>query len=341
MAEQGIVSFLIDTERTTPTLIDDAWTKDLDDLSPKQKLFVRAEISPNSKTDMIDVQAYKRAFSIWHKNGHEVIPSLHGGMVHPYVGKGPTWSPNAPLNVGTDMDAFSNTFIVTYANTVVDFLQGLGEQCPERVWLWNEPNLASLLAIGDNCPPNNTKKPSSLAPEVFLGLVFYTARAIRNAVPAVKHIWPGPLSCLAQYATDPNGPWVGQYLRQGLDYLAKNGVDFATLPFGGLFVNLEGIVDTTYAQTVATNLRGICQDYGLTNTVGVGEWGVGKARWTSAAAMQETFTGINASFDLMCLFQHPQYRDYGLTSWGATAGSFIVKKHEPTFEWVKSYMAGI
>ncbi len=179
-----------------------------------------------------------------------------------------------------------------------------------------------------------------MSPECFFALVYTTAKAIAQHVPAVKHIWPGPLSCLAQYKTDPAGPWLAAYLDQGLQYLKDHGVDFATLPFSGLWVNLEGALDAVYAAKVATELRALARKFGLVNQIGVGEWGLSATTFI-AGAMEDSFRAIDPLFDYMCFFQHPSYRQYGLTTWGVKKPDniFEVHQHLPAYDVLKGLLA--
>ena len=300
--------------------IGPAWCADIAHLrgAPKH-LAIRAPISADSG-NRVHVPTIRRALGQYRASDFVLYPVVHGGLEHFYSSLPPdrqaAASPNAPL--GYSGDPLLNEYIHHYSLTTVSVWRQLGPNAPHTVWCYNEPNLGSSdLQPGDLSLMQVPGKQSALAPEVF-GAMLHTFGSRMGGL--VDTVWPACLSISVRDNTDPEGPWVAGYLRKAFDYLESVKAP-RPWPFKGLGVNCEGLISEDAASSIATALRNVMSDYGLSGPLCVGEWG-GPNDGLVPGRYDDTYRALSAHFDHMFFFSHNVWNPSQPGSYGTAMYSY-------------------
>lgn len=322
----GVVTFGADVN--TKARIGDEWCADLAHLSPAPNhVPVRFPISSTNADNTVDIEQLRKVFQIYKSKDFKAYPVLHGGLEQQYSlemasDTQANYSPNTALGLpffGAEKNTnpFLNYYIKNFSDTAVHTFKTLGNDCPEASWIWNEPNLAAQLKIGLNCPPGARFKLSSISPEVFASLLYIVGSSLKRDTN-MKTVWPGSLSCLVKYNTDPAGTWIGGYFEKSFDYLKTNKAVNWQDSFDGISLNMEGYVTEDYAKRVVTAIKAIQKKYGLKGPIVIGEWGL-RGDSLNIEAIKKTYKILCNYFEgPLFFFQHPTYLPYDTTGYGCS-----------------------
>lgn len=204
----------------------------------------------------------------------------------------------------------------------------------EAVWLGNEDNLVPL-TMGQNVPPSADDKGTATAPEVALSRWYELAGYARKA--GFTEVYSASLSLLPftglpgrdKLLLDPANPYLGKWLRTGVQYLRRTGVSH--LPLDAISLNSEGWWSAAHAAAAARAVRDGLAPLATPGTVWplvLGEWGTknGQLVGNEQAAL-DTYAAWAAQVELLCFFELPVREphaigDFGLTDWVVQGGQF-------------------
>ena len=316
-ASNGVCTFLSDG----PIIPGKEWLADLASLSPglsrNGHVRLRMPLSSDAHTDRLDLDAVRAASRLYRAAGFHQAWTLHSGTCRPYVRDAtpdPSHYPNAPL--GYNGDNLNNWYIEHLSLTALSFLRQLGDDAPDELFLFNEPNLHSVdMQPGDHCPPEDPNKGSALAPEVFGALLYQCARRLRGNI-ATKVIRPAPFSLLLSQHTDPRSDWFLGYWQRAIDYVRAMGV--GDLVLDGVCLNCEGVVDSpSGAEYVAQAMRDVMAYGNWSGHLVIAECGA-PAGNLNPPVLASSYSNLKGPMDYLYVFQHPVRIPGDLSGYGMT-----------------------
>lgn len=294
------------------------WRKSAAGISPAPNHpGVRFNVS-SDPNNVVHVDALKRASADWRQGvfGPQQWV-LHSGLFHPQGSespRNPDHFPNASL--GYNGNPLLNWYILYFAEFVVRTLNECGEDLPDEVVIWNEPNLlAGNVSAGDTHQYADPATGSALSPDVWGAMVHHVSQAIRQSTK-VKVIRPGSYSLLLSMKTDPRSIWFQGHWEQAIDYV-NSVMGGGGLTLDGISLNMEGLVDTlSGAQYVAAAMRDVMAYGQWSGKLTIGEFGV-PAGNLNAALVADTCSHLAQTMDEIFWYAHHVRQPGVLTGYGA------------------------
>lgn len=316
---QGIVSFSYDPN-TPSAIITQAWVDDAiaigDALPHQDTLLIRTNIRARQDTNAISqyYDEYADALSLWSSNGFDVAALFTNefdvwdkiDFDNPF-----DYHPNHILDQNGGQ---ANKYILHYASKAAAFASAMSGTGLKTFWLWNEPNRGPNIAPGVYQP-----SAAYISPQAFGALLYTTSAAIRSVVPDAT-IYAGSFELFHdQEHWQAKIQRVEEFLDIMYAYLRNSAIfpapGVAGYGWDALSINIEGIFDYDYPQTVYNSMTEKQRLYEDRPSIVVGEWGTQNENFVAGDQdIEDMYLGIRFYFPTMYFFTHfwvPEDGTYG------------------------------